>query len=140
MLNLCNLKIAHYSCVMRLCNYNVQSQDSENAQHNLAIVQILRLHGTDTSIYIAIHILSPVLLLPSPSPPHPLPLSFPFLSSLSLFSLPPLSSSLSSFPLLLPPSPFLLSLPLLSPKVLSEQFTCRYICTLQLSSLFLYLC
>ena len=57
-----NLKIAHTDCTHMLYNFQivhtcytisrvisrlpVQSRDSENAQHNLEIAQILRLHGT----------------------------------------------------------------------------------------------
>ena len=47
-----NLEIVQVYCaISRLRNYSAQSWDSENAQHNLEIAQILRLRGTYTPYY-----------------------------------------------------------------------------------------
>ena len=73
-----------YCAISRSCNYSAQSWDSENAQHNLEIVQILRLRGTYICIlYLHMHmyLISSHLhaslthiphthILPFPTPPH----------------------------------------------------------------------
>ena len=40
--------------ISRLCNYSPHSWDSENAQHNLEVAQILRLHGTYICVCVCI--------------------------------------------------------------------------------------
>ena len=40
-----------HATVVRNLEIGIQSQDSDNVQHNLEIAQILRLHGTHTYIH-----------------------------------------------------------------------------------------
>jgi len=44
-------------CVTPVCNLEIgtQFQDSENAQHNLKIAQIPRLHGTFIQVDVSVH-------------------------------------------------------------------------------------